>query len=448
MSAERRRVAIVGGGPAGLTAAYRLQRAGASAVVMEAEPWVGGRTRTDVVDGFRVDAGAQLFGSMFTRVFDLVRELGLGGRLLRAPGRDALWRGGRIHEVVYGSVSSMLASGGLPLGTKMRLGTTYLPFLNRHSAALDPDAPERAAAAGLDVESIASWGRREMGDDFVEYLVYPQLAAYYGSLPEETSAGLYHILARGGIDVSLHALRGGMAQLSEALADAVRAGGGEVRLDCPVERVEVGSSRVVVTARGADEHFDAAVLAVPGPVALDLLRGEALPMREWLERVRYRPVVSLAFLLDRPLGVRFFGLSLPRGDARTVAAACVMENKGAALVPEGRGLVVALARPDAAPDLVEAEPQRILEAMLPDLRRAFPELESRVLRARLYRWPVGNPIFYPGYLSHLGRARAGWSLPNGAAVELAGDYLFGSSVEGAVTSGAAAAERLLARRPV
>src|SRR5690606_15073401 len=107
-----------------------------------------------------IDAGAQLVGSMYTRVTALVEELGLAARLHRAPRRDALWRGGRAHEVVYGSVSSMLASGGLGAWTKLRLGTSYLPFLNRHASALDLHAPEAAAAAGLDGESITEWGRR------------------------------------------------------------------------------------------------------------------------------------------------------------------------------------------------------------------------------------------------------------------------------------------------
>ena len=69
----------------------------AGVALFEAESWIGGRARTDRVEGFSIDAGAQLFGSMFTRFDSLVREVGLGSRLLRSPGRDALWRDGRAR---------------------------------------------------------------------------------------------------------------------------------------------------------------------------------------------------------------------------------------------------------------------------------------------------------------------------------------------------------------
>src|SRR5690554_3741029 len=116
---KERRIAVIGGGLAGLTAAYALEQRGADIVVYEAEDRLGGRATTDMLDGLSVDPGAQLFGSMYDRFLGLVRSLGLGDRLVRVPGRDALWRDGRAHEVVYGSVASMVASGGLPLMTKM-----------------------------------------------------------------------------------------------------------------------------------------------------------------------------------------------------------------------------------------------------------------------------------------------------------------------------------------
>src|SRR5690606_1639339 len=98
MSSPEGRVAVVGAGPAGCAAAWRLHRAGVPVTLFEAEEWVGGRTRTDRLEGFTIDAGAQLFGSMFTRFSALVRDLGLQNELVRSPGRDALWRDGRAHE--------------------------------------------------------------------------------------------------------------------------------------------------------------------------------------------------------------------------------------------------------------------------------------------------------------------------------------------------------------
>jgi protoporphyrinogen/coproporphyrinogen III oxidase len=368
-----------------------------------------------------------------------VREVGLGGSLVQVPGRDALWRDGRAHEVVYGSVASMIASGGLPFRTKMRLGATYVPFLTRNARALSIHAPERAAGAGLDDESIASWGEREIDRDFVASLVYPQLGAYYGSDPGETSAGFYHILAKHGMDVTLFALRGGVGTLARRLRERIEERGGEVRLGTEVTRLEI-ADRARVTTGGEEQSFDAAVCAVPAPVAAGLIEGVTEPLMEWLRQVRYRPAVTLALLLDRPVPARFFGLSFPQGENRWVAAVAVQQNKGVPLVAEGKGLLVAFSTPEGAPELIELESSGVLDRMLPEVAGAFPGVRDRVERARVYRWPLGNAVFFPGYLRMLGDFRSRFT--SSSTLALAGDYLFGPSVEGAVSSGLAAADQI------
>ncbi|CAN5620881.1 protoporphyrinogen oxidase [soil metagenome] len=438
------RVAVIGAGPAGLTAAYQLQRQGVSVKVFEARPRIGGRTRTDVVDGYRVDTFAQLFGSMYTEFFRMLREVGAGHLAVQAPGRDALWRGGRAHEVVYGSITSMLASGALPMRTKLRMGTSYLPFLTRHAADLQMHALEGAADAGLDAESIAEWGERELGRDFVDLLVYPLLAAYYGVTPEQTGAALYHLLAHHGMNVTVYALRGGAGGFCDALAQSVRQGGGEVRTSAAVQRVEPESGGVRVSGDGWTEEFDAAVVCIPGPAVPEVVGGLTEAARAWFGGVRYQPLVSLALLLDRPAGVRYFGLSFPRGESQVVAAACVEENKAADLVPAGKGLLVVLPAPDAVSRFLDAEPRQVLNAVLPDLARAFPAVESALHRVKLYRWPEGGPVFYPGYLRHLQAFRRG-EVEGDGRIAFGGDYLCVPSTEGSVLSGVRAASRLLQR---
>lgn len=440
------RIAVIGGGLAGLAAAYALQRRGAAVTLYESEDRVGGRAITDEVDGVSVDAGAQLFAAGYERFLGLAREVGLGSRLARVPGRDALWRDGRAHDVVYGSVTSMVASGGLPFRTKMRLGATYVPFLTRHARALDLHAPERAAPAGLDGETIEAWGVRELDDAFVRALVYPQLGAYYGSLPDETSAGFYHILARQGMDVALYGVAGGVGGVAERLAETILEGGGEVRLGASVEevRVEGAGGGVRVAAGGEGEPFDGAVLAVPAPVALAVATGLPAALAEWLGAVRYRPSLTLALALDRPSGAPYFGLSFPRGETRFVVAVAVQERKGVPLVPAGRGMLLAFATPEAAPSLVGLDSREVLDRMLLEVARAFPGLEARITRARVYRWTTGTPVFFPGYLRHLGAFREA-DLERGAPIALAGDYLLSPSAEGAVGSGLAAAARLASR---
>jgi protoporphyrinogen/coproporphyrinogen III oxidase len=438
------RVAVVGGGAAGLTAAYRLQREGVTAVVFEARPWVGGRIRTDTVDDYRIDTYVQLFGSIHTEILNLLRALDADHLAVQMPGRDALWRNGRAHEVVYGSITSMLATGAIPMTTKLRLGTKYLRFLDTFGPHLDLHAPERAAAAGLDRESVSVWGARELGEDFVEYLAYPLLASYSGVAPEETSAGLYHVLASAGTDVTMYALRGGIGRLAELLARSVTAGGGEIRTSAEVRRAEAVGQHIVVSGDDWQEQFDGAVVCVPGVEVPAIVPDLSPHAHAWFARLRYHPLASLALLLNAPVGARYFGLSFPRRESRTIATVCIQEAKHADLAPEGAGLLLVFPAPEAVRLFIDSPPDQVLAAVLPELSRVFPTIRSQIRRAKLYRWPVGGPVFYPGYLDHLATFRGG-SVEGDARITFGGDYLAVPSAEGSVHSGRLAAERLLAR---
>ncbi|HEX6910012.1 MAG TPA: FAD-dependent oxidoreductase, partial [Longimicrobium sp.] len=412
--------------------------------VFEAGAGVGGRNRSHLVGGWRIDPAVQLDSGAYSACRGLVRAAGAEHLVERSPGRDALWRKGRAHEVVYGSPTSMLASGALPLPLKLKMGAKYLPFLQRHSADLDPGALERTAAAGLDAEPIAAWGHRELGRDFVDLLAAPLLATLYGTLPGEASAGFYHALARQGLSLEVLALRGGADGLCRAAADALAAAGTPVRLSVPVASVEAADGGARVAGDGWSEDFDGAVVAVPAPSALQLAKFLTPDAAKALAAVRVRPAASLALLLDRPVGVGWFGLSFAAGEARSVAAVCVEENKVAGLVPPGKGLAVVFALPGAAERLPGASADDAAALLMPEVARVLPGVPRTVLESRLYTWAQGWTLLGPGDLGRLpALRRAAWDSAPRAV--LAGDYLYAPTVEGAVTSGLGAADRLLSR---
>jgi protoporphyrinogen/coproporphyrinogen III oxidase len=436
------RVAVVGGGAAGLVAALELAEAGVEVVVLEAAPVVGGGLRTVELDGARVDVGVQLVSSTQQALFRTLRRCGGERLLLRAPGHDALWRDGRAHGITYGSVSSMISSGALPFGLKLKLGARYLPFLTTQARELDANDPAATGGAALDGESIARWGQRELGQDFVELLTYPLLAAYYGATPEETAAAIYHAVARVGLDVSVHAARGGFGSVAVLLREAVVARGGTICTGRTVQRVEVGEAQVAIDG----EPFQGAVLAVSPPAARALLRWaewEGRPgLDGWLEGMRARDAVTLALRLDRRLPGDWFGLSFPRdtGPGRQVAVLCAQGRKLDSLVPSGEALL-AIPAPAVAPALYEADDQAVIRALLPALDQAVPGVSRRVVSCQVNRFPGGYSLFPPGQLRRLRAFRDEWLPPR---LALAGDYLVAPSVEGAVRSGGRAARRLLA----
>jgi protoporphyrinogen/coproporphyrinogen III oxidase len=430
---------VVGAGPAGLSAAWSLAEAGASVVVYERAPVAGGLLRTELLDGARVDVGVQLVGSPHTSLFELARRVGAQSLLKRSPGHDALWRRGRPHGITYGSVASMVASGALPTTLKLKLASRYIPFLKLHARRLDVNDPAGRRSADLEGETIGAWGRRELGDDFVELLVYPILAAYYGAAPEETAAGVYHALAKVGLDVSVYGAAGGFGALAAAAASALEARGVHI-----VTGREVGAVRPRPDAAGVlvdDESFDAAVVAVPATSAARLLAARD-ELGDWLGAVVERATVTVAYRLNRPFPGDYFGLSFPRTvkHGTGIAAVCIQSRKLPGLVPPGGDALVVLPAPHGLPDLLPLADGEIAALLLADLERAVPGVTARVTLSRVFRFDEAYTLFDPAHMRRLRSFDAGW-LP--ARVALAGDYLMAPSVEGAVRSGALAARAVV-----
>lgn len=435
-------MAVVGAGPAGLAAAWRLAEAGRRVTIYEASSRIGGRLRSEEVAGRGADAVVQLLADGYTRTLALLGAMGLADRVVRTPGRDALWRDGRAHLLRYGSVPSMLTSGALPAALKLRLGFRYVPFLERHAADLDLNEPARAAQAGLDDTSIAEWGREHMGEDFVEMLAYPLLAAYYCVTPEETSAAFFHALARAGMGVDVHGVRGGFGALAADMGRALVERGVEVRTDAVVRSLHAapgtppGGVRIALDG-GAVEHAGV-VLAVPAGPASRLVPGVEL-----VARVRARSSATLVLSTRRPLGTGWFGLSIPRREpgGETLAAVCVQEEKGTGVVGGSGGSLVLVPTPAVGERWAVSGAEVVLKEALAALGQVLPEAPGEVEEGRLIRLEDSAWVPEPGHFERLPAFRPE-TLPPWLA--LGGDYMVAPTVEGAVRSGLEAADRLVA----
>jgi protoporphyrinogen/coproporphyrinogen III oxidase len=435
-----RRVAVVGAGMAGLAAAWRLLDAGADVTIYDAAAEAGGRVRTVELDGLPADVTVQLLAGHYRRTLALASAAGLRALLVPAPGRDALWRNGRAHPMELGSVPVMATSGALPAGLKLRLLTRYVPFLRRLRRRLD--AGDLATLGDGDDESIAAWGLREIGGDFVELLADPLLATTHGIGAEETSAWYFHALSAAGMDLTLWAVRGGAAALPAGLARAAAGRGATLALSTAVTEVVPAGEGWRVDSAAGTASYDGVVVAVPAS-RLAAVTPVAAPLERWLAGVEARPAAALLLRCETVPAADFFGLSFPAGEGEGTAAVCVQGAK----YPGGRRgaeVLVVLPRPEAAPRLADAEPRAAFDLLMPAVRRAFPGLEQGLRRVRLVRVPDGQLLVPPGAGGRIRAFDHGW-LPPGLA--LAGDYLRAPSVEGAVRSGEEAAARLVEALP-
>jgi oxygen-dependent protoporphyrinogen oxidase len=483
-----RDVVVVGGGIAGLTAVHRLQRGEQREAgdrvrcrLVEGAARLGGKILTERAGGFLVEGGPDSFLPQKPEALALVRELGLGDRLLASDDRRArtfVLRNGKLVPLPAGlqllvptRLRSFLASPLLSWPGKVRLlAERFVP-------------PRRVGDGGNADESVADFVRRRFGAEALERLGEPLLGhihvadvermslhATYPRLAElERRFGSLHrgmrqaalagrgpattpVLRRPGGDEgegrrpAFYTLEGGVGELADALAR---------RLD--PDSVLLGRRAVAVTPRpteGGDPgwtvHLDdgeelparSVVLALPAFVAAELLAG-AEP--ELARRLRAIPYVSVATLSlgyrrrDLPRPLDGFGFFVPRGEGPRILACTWTSTKFPGRAPEDGALVRVFLGGALQEEVLELDDDALIAAVRADLRPILGvDAEPEV--ARLHRWPRGYPQYRVGHLERVAEIEA--ALPPG--LHLAGSAYRGVGLPDCIRGGYRAAEEVLA----
>ncbi|MCB1272847.1 MAG: FAD-dependent oxidoreductase [Leucobacter sp.] len=263
-------VVVIGAGVAGLTAARRLRQRGRRVVVLEARDRVGGRVRSERVEGRLIEVGGQWVAPEQDRLRALIGELGLETFPRYREGDDLyVDRSGARHR--HAGDDSPL--GADTLAEVERLGD----MLDALSQEVDPLEPwTHPDAAAFDAVTFDAWLRSQSDDEEAIAFVAPVVAggmltkpanafSLLAALVMAASAGGFHAL--GDMDLVLDArVVGGMHRVPERLAEEV--GGECIRLNTDVRSVEVRAGAGAGAGTGATVTATAAGLAVTARAAI------------------------------------------------------------------------------------------------------------------------------------------------------------------------------------
>ncbi|GAA2313181.1 NAD(P)/FAD-dependent oxidoreductase [Nonomuraea roseoviolacea subsp. roseoviolacea] len=262
-------VIVVGAGMAGLACAVRLHEAGVPVRVLEASDGVGGRVRTDVVAGFRLDRGYQVFNTAYP---EARRVLDIDALDLRPFASGLIVQGTTARaRVMLPWRHPRHALSGLLAGLGTLRDNAVLSAITARDLAL-PGSRLRGGRERRTDEELRAWG---MSPKMIDCLIRPFLAGVLLERDLETSSRVFHLFwrsfARGTI--GLPAL--GMGQIPRQLAD--RLPPGAVTLGARVSEVAADGVRL---ADGTTIEGSAVVVAADPDTAGDLLSGiEVPPMR-------------------------------------------------------------------------------------------------------------------------------------------------------------------------
>ena len=450
------RIAVVGGGIAGLAAARRLEALlpDADLTLVEVEPTLGGKIVTEHAAGFLVEDGPDSFLSRKARGPELCEELGLGDELVgRRPenARTYVRRHGELHPLPAG------LTGMVP---------TDLDAL-ADSSLLSPEGRERLAAeVGLppapagDDESIASFFTRRLGREAYETLVEPLTTGIYAgdgdqlslratfpglrALELEHGSVITGLLAQpappGGGLPSFVALRSGLGTLVDALVRDLRRT--TIRTGAPVAALERGANDYVLAfAGGGRVRADGVVLAVPAFAAAELLARLDHDLADAHAEIPYASsaLVSLGFRdEDVPHPLDGYGYVVPRTEGSDVLACSWTSSKWEGRAPTGSALIRVHTGRFGGRD-TSAEPDDELVALAREEVRLLG-ITADPSFTRVHRWPRSMPQYVLGHVERVERIEAALESHPGLAV--AGAAYRGVGVPDCIASGEVAAESL------
>ncbi len=413
----KRKIAVVGGGVAGLTVAFELlERSGRGSdgielTCLEAADRPGGNIRTSHEEGFTYEWAANGFLDNVPATKTLVRRLDLEPRLLpseAAAARRFVFRGGRMREVPTGP-AAFLRSDIIPLTGKLRL-------LCEPMAWGRPDTGD---------ESVFDFASRRIGPEAARILVdamvsgvfagdsrrlslaacFPKMRRMedeHGSLFRAMLAMRKHRTDSGGPagpGGTLTSFREGLQELTDALARRL---GPILRLNHPVERLSAPTSRGfrLHLRHGEPMDVDAVILACPAWHAANMIESLDNDLAAELATVPSAgvAVVHLGFRVEdldpAPAG---FGLLVPRGEGPRILGVLFSSNIFRHRAPEGSVLLTAMVGGAHDPAALELDDASLLRLVRRDVRTttgvgAEPKFVRIIRHSRgIPQYELGHP---------------------------------------------------------
>jgi oxygen-dependent protoporphyrinogen oxidase len=413
-------VAIVGGGIAGLAAAYEVSRRGLSFVVLEGAPRAGGVIVSEEVDGFTIDGGPDALLIQKPAAIALCRDIGLGDRLISTkPPRIAyIQRGGRLHALPAASV----------LGIPTRIGpfvrTTLFSWPGKIRMGAELFVPARRDEAD---ESIGAFMTRRFGTEATTYLAEPLLAGIHsGDVDRLSVRALFPRLVdaereHGSLlrafrihnaipnpqstirndEGAFKSLPGGLSEMVRALVHTL--GERHVRLNAVVSAITGPGPFVVRTDRG--ETFDAAavLVATPAYAVSALLRDRDNELARLAGEIPYASAATVAIGFERsrvrhPLTGS--GFVVPRVEHTGILAASWLSSKWPHRAPQDRVLMRAFLGGARDPRALERTDAELLQTTLTALRPLLG-IDGDPLLTRVYRFARGNAQHEVGHLDRI-----------------------------------------------
>ncbi len=461
-----KRAVVVGGGITGLVAAYRLKTQAAKTslpldiTVLEASPRLGGVLHSTRRDQFLLEGGPDCFLSNKPRGMELCEELDLANELISTRTefrRSFIVRRGKLCPVPEGFY--LLA----PSQLRPFLSTELLSWRGKWRALLEPLLPSRSP----DDESLASFVRRRMGQEVLDWLAQPLLAGIYAADPEKLSLqatfplfielekkygsvllGLTKqkdetLLASGARYSLFMTFKNGMESLIHRLVE--RLDGVSLQTGTPAKHLRKSDAGWEIQLRdGKVLQANTVCLALPSHQSANLLELQNKALAEELRAIPYASSITLNLAFDagslqHPLDGA--GFVTPAAERDVPIACTFVHQKFSGRAPAGSALLRAFVGGDAARTLMERDEKDVAAFVLEELSPLLG-ITRKPRWTAMERWPQTMPQYTLGHLQRILKIEeTALGLPG---LALAGNWQYGVGIPDCIRSAERAADALLA----
>ena len=390
------RVGIIGGGAAGLAAAYYLTKEGHYAEVFERAPFLGGQASTFLVGGGQLERGYHHLFVSDVDITELIHELGLGDKLAWLESNVGLFQGGRIWD--FNTPMDLLRFKPLSLLQRIRVGfwTLYLQKTRNWRK--------------FEAVTAKDWTLGHMGRQAYQVIWEPMLRGKFGEFYDQIGmtwlwGKIYLRVASRGRGMQKERLgypMGSFGEVFDVLGERVVQQGGDVHISAGVRKIVVEEGTAtgleVELAGGEPETrgYDAVIATTPSYVFTRLVPPLPQEYMDKLVNVQYLSAVLVILVLDRPLSPKYWMNIADRGLPFVgVIEHTNMIDKG---LYGGRHIVYLSNYPNPASEMYQKSGEELMEEFVPHLRKINPEFDpSWILEYHHHRVDGAQPIIGINY---------------------------------------------------
>ncbi|WP_207844260.1 protoporphyrinogen/coproporphyrinogen oxidase [Williamsia soli] len=440
---DRHGVVVVGAGPSGLAAAYRLQQAGVDVIVVDPGEDVGGKMKSREVNGFHIDLGPTVVPPTHTNMIPIIKELGMldtpGGAEVAGSIFGIAQGGGKFVNLDTANIALAMAKTKL-VGLRGKLALARIGF-DVFRARKFVRHPNLGNAAALDTSSAEEYARHldpKLYDNLIDVLLHSQVGAPGSTLSKVDLLRLIFVeIGRPG---PTRAFTNGVQSYARKIAENF-----PVSLKTTVEELVEHKNGVTVTVNVDGERrvieADSAIVTADAHSSAKFLTQLSESGRAFLNSITYTSMTNVHVGLSKPTKESAYMALIPASVEPRVLAVVFERNRSQKCVPPGKEMISIYSSDAIAEEYWDADDEVLTKTLIEATENIVPGFSENIEFTFVNRWPRVVSASAPGRYKELEKFQRGIS--HWKRIHIASDYLGNTNMDSATSLGEIAAKDVL-----